>query len=55
MPNESNIESPLIIIGAGRAGTSWLQVVLRNHPAVQRVIDNIKRIPDVYVVKRIIH
>lgn len=40
MPNEANIESPLIIIGAGRAGTSWLQVALRNHPAVQRVIDN---------------
>ncbi len=40
MPNERNIDSPLIIIGAGRAGTSWLQVVLRNHPGVQRVIDN---------------
>ncbi len=40
MPNETNIERPLIIIGAGRAGTSWLQVVLKHHPEVQRVIDN---------------
>ncbi len=40
MPSETNIKRPLLMIGAGRSGTSWLMDVLFRHPDVQVVVDN---------------
>lgn len=40
MPTPQNVTKPLLMIGAGRSGTSWLMNVLFRHPSVQVVVDN---------------
>lgn len=40
MPNASNVTSPVLIVGAGRSGSSWIVHVLGQHPSVQPIIEN---------------
>ncbi len=40
MPNQDNITSPLLVIGPGRSGSSWLVHALQQHPDVQALIEN---------------
>ena len=40
MPNASNIESPILVIGPGRSGTSWLLHALDEHADCRDIIEN---------------
>jgi hypothetical protein len=40
MPNAKNVDSPIVMIGAGRSGTSWLMDMMFRHPDVDVVVDN---------------
>ncbi len=40
MPNAENIERPIVIVGAGRAGTTWLLSLVWRHPEIQAMVDN---------------
>lgn len=40
MPNAQNADRPIIMIGAGRSGTSWLMDMMFRHPDVDVVVDN---------------
>lgn len=39
MPNPDNIESPILIGGAGRSGTTWVSTNLGRHPEVQELVE----------------
>jgi hypothetical protein len=39
MPNCTNIESPILIGGAGRSGTTWVVENLGRHPEVQELVE----------------
>ncbi|MFG0330588.1 MAG: sulfotransferase family protein [Phycisphaerales bacterium] len=40
MPNFSNITRPILVIGPGRSGSSWLVHALNQHPDVHALIEN---------------
>lgn len=40
MPHDQNVSSPILIIGPGRSGSSWLVHALNQHPDVQALIEN---------------
>ena len=40
MPNLANITKPILVIGPGRSGSSWLVDILAQHPAVQPLTEN---------------
>jgi hypothetical protein len=40
MPNSGNITAPILVIGPGRSGSSWLVHALSQHPDVQPLIEN---------------
>jgi len=40
MPHAKNVRRPIVMIGAGRSGTSWLMDMMFRHPDVDVVVDN---------------
>ena len=40
MPNLNNVTAPILIIGPGRSGSSWLMHILNKHPDMRVLIEN---------------
>lgn len=40
MPTPENVTAPILVVGPGRSGTSWLMHALDEHPDVRDVIEN---------------
>jgi Sulfotransferase family len=40
MPNLNNIEFPILFIGPGRSGSSWINDIFNQHPNCKNVIEN---------------
>lgn len=47
MPNLRNVTSPVIVIGPGRCGSTWLLAKLQGHPELQTVQEH-DLLPQVY-------
>ncbi len=40
MPHAQNVRRPIVMVGTGRSGTSWLMDMMFRHPDVDVVVDN---------------